>query len=350
VSVAHETPPERYDVALDLTGLDRLVEHEPGDLTLTVECGVTLASLRARLAEHGQEFPLEGARAERATVGGVLAANASGARRKQLGGARDRILGARFILGDGTLVRTGGKVVKNVAGYGIHRYLIGARGGLAILVDASFKLLPAPSARIAMIYIVDQEWIERAEWFAIARWEPAACTVVTPGLASGGGLPGALPPAFHLTLGFEDDAPRVEELRRHAIQRLGRPALELRDGEAQALWQQLADLEEVRPARLTFTSAHTTPDVSRVALPVVREFMLHAPCGRLHLFPETAPAAADLDSLDAAGFALIGGRGLGAGAARGPAVAISRLRERIRAALDPEGRFSLTGNPFATAV
>src|SRR6185503_9728164 len=100
--------------------------------------------LRAALAARGQELPLEGAREERATLGGVLAANAVGPRRRFFGSPRDRILGACYALGDGTLARAGGKVVKNVAGYGIHRLLCGSRGGLAVLLEASLKLLPAP--------------------------------------------------------------------------------------------------------------------------------------------------------------------------------------------------------------
>ena len=127
-------PPERYDVALDLTAFDRVVEYEPEDFTVTAECGVTLATLRATLAARGQELPLEGARAEAATLGGVLAANASGPRRLRFGAPHDRILGGHFALADGTLARSGGKVVKNVAGYALHRLLCGSRGGPGVLV------------------------------------------------------------------------------------------------------------------------------------------------------------------------------------------------------------------------
>jgi glycolate oxidase FAD binding subunit len=116
VSLHMVRAPERYDVAIDLTALDRIVEYDPDDLTITAECGVTLRGLRDTLAARGQELPLEGARGDVATLGGALAANTSGARRLRFGAPVDRILGARFVLGDATFARSGGRVVKNVAG------------------------------------------------------------------------------------------------------------------------------------------------------------------------------------------------------------------------------------------
>src|SRR5258705_7094373 len=101
-----------FDLALDLSALDRVVEYEPEDLTVTAECGVTLATLRATLAARGQELPLESPGGGRTTLGGALAANASGARRLRFGAPRDRVLGARFVLGDGPLARSGGTVLQ----------------------------------------------------------------------------------------------------------------------------------------------------------------------------------------------------------------------------------------------
>src|SRR6185436_20569674 len=93
----NERAPERYDLALDLSGVDRIVEYEPDDLTITVECGVTVERLQNRLAEHRHELPLEAPQASRATVGGVLASNTSGPRRYRFGSPRDRILGATYV-------------------------------------------------------------------------------------------------------------------------------------------------------------------------------------------------------------------------------------------------------------
>lgn len=349
VSLPHDPPIENYDLALDLTGLRRVVEYEPEDLTLTVECGMTLAALRERLAGCGQELPLEGAHAERATVGGVLAANASGPRRRHLGGSRDRILGARFLLGDGTLARTGGKVVKNVAGYGIHRLLVGSRGGLAILVDASFKLLPAPESRVAMIYAADRAWLERPEWTAIARWEPAVCTVVSSARAREAGLAAAAADRYWVALGFEDDAARVNEVYLDAVQRLGVPPAELRDSEAEGLWQMLADLEGLDAPSMTFASPEISPRAALVASALgALDFVFHAPAGRLHLFPGAEPPGGPdtprrwAASLAESGFARIASRGV-EWPSRLP-TPTSALRSRIRSALDPGDRFPLGRN------
>lgn len=333
----HGDAPERYDVAIDLTALDRVIEYEPGDLTLTAECGVRLATLRERLGDHDQELPLEAPHAAAATLGGVLAANASGPRRLRFGGPRDRILGARFVLGDGTLARTGGKVVKNVAGYGIHRLLCGSRGGLAILVDASLKLAPAPETRLAMIWALDAAALaDDARWTPFVREEPAVHTFV--GAARATGLPGARTGAVWCVVGWEDDAARVTQLRAAARDRLGAPALELRDHDAEALWQALAD-REAEAGGHGFTSPHRVPG-ALPGLEILDEGLFHAACGRL-----AVPAARSGDplarqELREAGFVPLGAGTDGANGG-GP---VRVLRLAIRVALDPERRFALGGN------
>ena len=253
VGLSRTGAPARYDVALDLTALDAIVAHEPDDLTLTAGCGATLATLRAAAAAHGQELPLEAALAERATLGGILAANASGPRRLRLGSPRDRVLGARFALGDGTLARSGGRVVKNVAGYAVHRLLCGSRGGLGVLLEATLKLEPAPARRVALVFGAGPRGLgDAARWAELAALEPAALTVV------GGGPARELPVAsptdpFTLIAGLEDDEARVDQQAEALVRMLGEPDARL-EGEAVAeLWQALADLEERDGVRLTFT-------------------------------------------------------------------------------------------------
>src|SRR5262249_54328644 len=196
-SLVAELPP--FALALDLSALDRVIEYEPEDLTLTAECGATLATMRSTLAARGQELPLEAPGGGRATLGGTLAANASGPRRLRFGAPRDRILGARFVLGDGTLARSGGKVVKNVAGYALHRLLCGSRGSLAILLEASLKLAPRPERREALLYAVTAEQLrDAARWAEFPRLEPALLTVLGAAPARpatpGGGPPGVAAP------------------------------------------------------------------------------------------------------------------------------------------------------------
>jgi glycolate oxidase FAD binding subunit len=137
--------PERYDVALRTTKLDRVIEYEPADMTVTVEAGITFGVLQSLVAEHGQFLPIDAPR--EATVGGVLAANVSGPSRHAYGLPRDWLIGCRLVLADGTIIKGGGRVVKNVAGYDIPKLAVGSLGTLGVSVEATFKLAPLPPAQ-----------------------------------------------------------------------------------------------------------------------------------------------------------------------------------------------------------
>ncbi|MBM3217737.1 MAG: FAD-binding oxidoreductase [Candidatus Rokubacteria bacterium] len=134
----------RAGLVLGLTRLDRVVEHEPGDLTATVEAGRTVAALQATLRERGQWLSLDPPDETRATIGGVFAANASGPRRQLYGTARDLLIGLTVVTAEGAVVRGGGKVVKNVAGYDLPKLFVGSYGTLGIIVECTVKLRPRP--------------------------------------------------------------------------------------------------------------------------------------------------------------------------------------------------------------
>jgi glycolate oxidase FAD binding subunit len=136
--------PARVGLVLGLKRLARLLEHEPGDLTATAEAGLTLGALQAELGKRGQWLSLDPPGAERATLGGVLASNASGPRRHLYGTARDLLIGLTVVGADGAIVRGGGKVVKNVAGYDLPKLYVGSFGTLGIIVEATVKLRPRP--------------------------------------------------------------------------------------------------------------------------------------------------------------------------------------------------------------
>ncbi len=139
----------RYDVALDLSRLAAVIEHEPADLMVTCQTGITVAALQGRLAEQGQTVPL-GPFSVAATVGGVLATNARGAWCHAYGSARDWTIGMRVVTADGRLTRAGGRVVKNVAGYDLCKLYIGSYGTIGVIVEATFKLLPLPKASVRL--------------------------------------------------------------------------------------------------------------------------------------------------------------------------------------------------------
>ncbi len=137
-------PPSRLDVAIDTTGLNRVVEYEPADLTVTVEAGMRLSELQRILGEQGQFLALDPPLEDAATIGGAIATNASGPLRFAFGTARDLVIGIRVANSDGTITHAGGRVVKNVAGYDLNKLYVGSLGTLAITVELSFKLAPIP--------------------------------------------------------------------------------------------------------------------------------------------------------------------------------------------------------------
>ena len=137
--------PARPGIALDLTGLNRLVDFQPADLTVSVESGVTIAQMDEALAQDGKHVPIAAALADRATVGGTLATGISGPLRSAFGLPRDWLIGISVVGADGTQTKAGGKVVKNVTGYDLNRLYTGSLGSLAVITEATFKLAPAPT-------------------------------------------------------------------------------------------------------------------------------------------------------------------------------------------------------------
>ena len=129
---------------LSTARLDKVLEHAWADMTVIVEAGCTVASLQESLAQHGQRLAIDVLWPERATVGGILSSNDSGALRLRYGGLRDLIIGVTLALADGTLAASGGKVVKNVAGYDLPKLATGALGTLGVITRATFRLHPLP--------------------------------------------------------------------------------------------------------------------------------------------------------------------------------------------------------------
>jgi glycolate oxidase FAD binding subunit len=136
--------PVEPSVVLETRRLNQLREHTWQDMTCTVEAGCRWASLQAALAVHGQSVALDPLWPEQATVGGVVATNDSGALRLRYGGLRDLVIGMTIVLADGTVAHTGGKVVKNVAGYDLHKLMIGAFGTLGVITSVNFRLHSIP--------------------------------------------------------------------------------------------------------------------------------------------------------------------------------------------------------------
>jgi glycolate oxidase FAD binding subunit len=131
---------------LDLRRLDQLVAYEPGDFVCIAQAGMPLDDLNQRLAADRQRLMLDPPYGPDQTLGGVVATNVSGPLRHRYGAPRDLVLGLRFVLADGTIARSGGRVVKNVAGYDLTRLLCGSLGALAVITEVAFRLHPLPAA------------------------------------------------------------------------------------------------------------------------------------------------------------------------------------------------------------
>ncbi|MGO9591695.1 MAG: FAD-binding oxidoreductase [Candidatus Acidiferrales bacterium] len=139
-------PPRQYDLALDMTRLDRVVAYDPGDMTLSVEPGIPLRRIENALVEHRQFLPLVVPFMDRATTGGTIASGVDSPLRQFYGTARDYVLGIEFVTGDGTLAKSGGRVVKNVSGYDLHKLMIGALGTLGLMTKINLRTFPLPAA------------------------------------------------------------------------------------------------------------------------------------------------------------------------------------------------------------
>ncbi len=129
---------------LDLKSRTRVLELMPADMTVTVESGLTLGALQTELAQHRQWLPIDPPNAERTSIHDLLALDLSGPRRFGYGTIREHLIGMKIALADGRVIKSGGKVVKNVAGYDLAKLFIGARGSLGTIVEATFKLRPLP--------------------------------------------------------------------------------------------------------------------------------------------------------------------------------------------------------------
>jgi len=175
-------PPAALDVAVSLCRLNRVIHYDPADLTLTVEAGLPLAEAQKRLAEHKQFLPADPPHADQAALGGLLASNASGPLRFAFGTWRDFVIGMKFVTAEGKEVKTGGRVVKNVAGYDLAKLIIGSLGTLGIITEVSFKVFPQPPATATFVFGFDsiEAVVEAARRVIHSSWQPLLLELLNP--------------------------------------------------------------------------------------------------------------------------------------------------------------------------
>ncbi|MFP6724346.1 MAG: FAD-binding oxidoreductase [Candidatus Poribacteria bacterium] len=149
-------PPTQIDLLMTMRKFDKVVEYIPDDLTITVGSGMLLKDVQKILADNNQLLPTNPPYENDATIGGVVATNSSGPHRLRYGTTRDLVLGLRVVQASGTIIKAGGKVVKNVAGYDINKLYIASYGTLGIITEASFKLFPKPEIERTMLLTFSQ--------------------------------------------------------------------------------------------------------------------------------------------------------------------------------------------------
>jgi glycolate oxidase FAD binding subunit len=301
-------PPSGLDVVVRSTRLARVVEHAPADQIAVVEAGVTLAALQRQLAPHGQRLALDPPLPDRATLGGIVAANAFGARRHRYGAARDLVIGMSFVRADGTAARGGGKVVKNVAGFDTPRLMVGSLGTLAFITSVTVRLHPLPEAEATLLVTgLDPASLRAfATEIRAAQLEPTAAAA----LWDGEGL--------RLGLRVEGFGPGVKEQVDRLLAlaaRQGRQAEGLDDAAARAFW---ARHDEARTAG-ALRARLTAPPASGPAL----------------MTAALAPLAASLTGGASVVYPTLG-FGFASGEPRAPDAA-ARAVQDARAALAPLG-------------
>jgi glycolate oxidase FAD binding subunit len=322
-------PPEGT-VTLEVSGVTGIEDYDPEELTFTARAGTSLTDIETALAENGQYLPFDpplvGAGA---TLGGTVAAGASGPLRYRSGGVRDFILGVRFIDGEGRLVRAGGRVVKNAAGFDLSKLMVGSAGRLGVMVELSFKVFPQPQAWATLT--VDCAGLDEAlamiGALATAPFDLEALDLEPPG-------------RLRLRLaGIADAMPaRLERLER-ILERSG----ERLEGEEEgALWRDVRDFawvaEDAAVVKVALV-AKRVPQLEAKLEPLAVERRYGAGANIAWLaWPEERPAQ-ELDELlrplGLAGVFLTGSpeRPM-VGAHAGGAFA-----QRVKSALDPSGRF-----------
>jgi glycolate oxidase FAD binding subunit len=285
--------PSRYDVALDISGMNRVLAYDPGDLTLGVEPGVRLEDLQRELAQHGQFLPLEVAFSDRATVGGAIAANSYSPLRASYGSARDFVLGMEFVTGAGEIAKSGGRVVKNVSGYDLHKLLIGSLGTLAVITRVNFRTFPRPAEMRVFIaaFAAHGAALEFCRAVTNSPLEPRVFEVLNPVAAEVSGLAAQFPAGGRVWRVVISAAGSDAVVARHArdLERMAR--------EARAThFDTLTGADAAPPLRAVREFVRLALERSPAAT-IIRVAILPAAAGP---FAERVVAIADAAGLDAA--------------------------------------------------
>ncbi len=340
-------PPARLDAVLHTRGMAKIREHAPSDQIVAVQAGMRLADLQQHLAAHRQRLAIDPPYPERATVGGILAANAFGPRRTRYGPVRDLVIGITVVRADGVVAHGGGKVVKNVAGFDLPRLFCGSLGTLGLVAEVVFRLHPLPEVSATAV-LEGLDAADVAETGPVLRdlgVEPTALAALPAGAK------------YALAVRFEGFGPGVEEQLQRTLGRAGGGA-RLGGAEEAAFWARHDAIRcagDVR-AKATFAPAGL-PRAAEALAPLVGA--LRGGALVLHPAPGIAFVSGTLDGVERAAAAVESARAalapLGGGAlvlsaapaglrehtsAWGPPPPALEVMRRLKRELDPEARLA----------
>lgn len=242
-------PPRGLDVVLQTTELNKVIEHDAANLTATVQSGMVLSDLQKALAPQEQRAPFDPPLPQRSTVGGIVAANLNGPRRGFYGSVRDLVIGMKVALASGEVIKAGGKVVKNVAGYDMCKLFTGSLGTLGVVTEVTLRMtaIAEQGATIGADGTMDQT-LQLAQNIANSPLLPTAV------LLSSAGVLDDLPKAWRLTIRCEGLAEtiarQVKDIQTMALA-LGMLAAPVAPQTSEQNWQRLCDFA-VRPSSLVY--------------------------------------------------------------------------------------------------
>jgi glycolate oxidase FAD binding subunit len=304
-------PPARADLVVDTTRLAGITDYTPADYVVAVRAGTRFRELQQALAANGQWLPVDPPGADEATIGGLVAANRNGPRRLLWGAIRDLVIGIRVALPTGQVIKAGGKVVKNVAGYDLSKLFIGAFGSCGIITDVTFRILPLPGDGVTVLATVENAGAAHALTTAVMRSYllPSALEAANPAafamLARAAGLSVPAPGRWAVLLlaeGLEESRTRhVDEMRALTASAGGAgAAADVHTGPAHdALWRAVAEFPspESHPGGVVFRAG--TPitrwlDVARAAERAAAESAVLAHAGVGLTYVAAAPRDAPL--------------------------------------------------------
>jgi glycolate oxidase FAD binding subunit len=311
------------------TGLSGIVEYEPEEFTVTALAGTPVRELANVLAKHGQYLPFDPMFAQSgATLGGTVAAGTSGPGRFRFGGVRDFILGARFVDGLGRLLRVGGKVVKNAAGFDVPKLLVGSLGRLGVITEVTLKIFPQPAATLSLKLHADSA--DAAAMMlggiSLGRWEPQAIDIA--------------PGAQHVLVRLAGPASALPALAKEILTRW--PGAELSASQADSFWTELGECQWAHSAGVLLKVPITMNQVTAVleATSLIPDAGVHISAGGNVAFVslaspgQVASLSGTFQKLGVTALTLRGSAPLWLGVRR-PA----QVESAVKHALDPDGRF-----------